>query len=287
MNEESGGKMKAYRIIVLIMLIISAVIGTCFASDAYNNNPNYKEVFPVVVTNNFYFDKSSVKVHRYEPPIYEIQFEVVCYDRLDQSKNKRNYYDVRCNYETKSTLFRKEDNEYYTHNAYQSGGTLANIVVDEAFKVAYGIPFYKQIENGRIALCNISPLHGSYDKIVNQRFSELNFVGNLELIDIITGMKMWYYHDKIRGIGLQFKKDDSLSAIMTNMGGYHGGEIMPDGIRIGSRGEDIIDKYGSISLDTPPTDKADYHYSSPDGCHMWLSTKNNKVIQIFLFWQEP
>ncbi len=277
--------MKACKTIVLIMLILTAVIGACSANDAYKNNPDYKMIYDTEYGNIDYLDIKSIEVLKYEPPIYEIRFKRVCYHTTDQSKNQVLTFKFRYNYETKQLWYMNKNGECHEFNVYKD--YVHCMFADEVFKIAYGIPFYNKIENGRIALCGLSPLHGNFQQLMRQ-LEEMKQSQPLGLIrkgnNVFPGGTKWIYNDKRKTMVLFFRNDGSLMYIVVLAAT---GGVTPDGIGLGAKGKEIIGKYGPIcSSDLDMINKDYYHYASADGCHILFEMMNGEVRYIQAWCQE-
>lgn len=146
------------RLSIFIVVGIMMFSTTCFASlaEELDNNPNYIHYGGVSIGVAFYMDKTSINVHKYEPPIYIIAFTNLTYksgaphegfpENVTYSTKRYKYnYDTRQMYcETK-----KANGEIYWEyidpNKATKGYDYALLSGGEiAFYLAYNMSFYDE-----------------------------------------------------------------------------------------------------------------------------------------------
>ena len=255
--------MKMCRFLASIMLLLFTFMSVCLANDTFQNNPDYKMVSD---------DKKSVEVKKYEPPIYEIDFCTSVNSRSNQISKPGMEYMFRCNYDTKQVWFLGKDYKWHEYNVFHPNGSTIKKLINEGFKVAYGIPFYKEVEDSCISLGGISPRDNMYK--VRKKYGEPSYSK-----DMPTGVKFCFYEKE--GIGFFFEDDGEIITIITHLRNTKTSE----GIGVGSNIYEILAKYGEIcEVNEKPNGKAVCQYSSPGGGSIEFHLENGIVSAIFLSW---
>ena len=85
---------------IIAFLFCSLLIATTCFANSYDNNPNYRYVYATKGIKAF-LDLISVKVHKYEPPIYEIAGHFVYVSDYDGNVSRTNSIIAKYNYSTK------------------------------------------------------------------------------------------------------------------------------------------------------------------------------------------
>ena len=262
------------RITPIFLMLIICISNICFASNPFENNPNYIKMYEGSVP-ILYLDKNSVSVERYEPPIYEISCDTPLYDKYSHKAMRdgsRNL--IRYNFDTKQVwIYNRTQNRWYEQDVDGASKDYKKLF-NEVFEIAYNMKFYGGISDDRIAIGGICPLAVTADYIKSIYGEPTEIIK----AKVHGTNDLWKYNDT-----LQIYVGEKNSILLIRSSGNNGLKT-PDGIGVGDKIFTVLAKYGPAWVSPPNKGDGSYWYQGSHNCLLVFNVKKGIVTSISAGW---